>query len=119
MVTMDKLARRQTKEKEVKFRSTAGLAFVGWYLMPPPLSQTVRFEVDYKAPLNSWQIMRAFDKAEACEDYRNHELEKYRASAVAEPTNIPQTFSNAILFSQCVVSNDPRLKCPPRDRRTP
>jgi hypothetical protein len=33
--------------------------------------------------------MGAFDKAEACEDYRNHELEKYRASAVAEPTNIP------------------------------
>jgi hypothetical protein len=25
--------------------------------------------------------MRSFDNAEGCEDYRSHELEKYRASA--------------------------------------
>jgi len=66
------------------FRHAAALALVGWYLMLPPLSQTVRFEVDYKAPLNSWQIMRAFDKAEACEDYRNHELETLRRFTVQE-----------------------------------
>jgi hypothetical protein len=87
-------------------------------MMVPPMSQTVHFGVDYKVPPHSWPIMRAFDKAEACEDYRSHELEKYRASAATAAKNIPQTFFNALLFSQCVASDDPRLKCPPRDRRT-
>jgi hypothetical protein len=102
----------------MKFRRSAALS-VGWYMMVPPLSQTVHFEVDYKAPLHSWPIMLAFDKAEACEDYRSRELEKYRASAATAARNIPQTFFNALLFSQCIASDDPRLKCPPRDRRTP
>jgi hypothetical protein len=53
--------------------------------------------------------MRAFDRAEACEDYRSHELEKYKASAAAVPTNVPQAVLNAILFSQCIASDDPRL----------
>jgi hypothetical protein len=104
------------------FHHAAALALVGWYMMVPPLSHTVRFEVDYRAPVTAWPIMRSFDNAEGCEDYRSHELEKYRASAATAPTNIPQTFSNAILFSQCVASDDPRLRCSatkPRDRRKP
>jgi hypothetical protein len=100
----------EQKEKEVTLRHAAALALVGWYMMIPPLSRTVRFEVDYGAPLSAWPIMRSFDNAERCEDYRSHELEKYRASAAAAPTNILQTFSNAMLFSQCAASDDPRLK---------
>src|SRR5712671_5614732 len=96
----------------MKLRQITALA-VGWYMMVPPLSHTVRFEVDYRAPLISWPIMRSFDSAEGCEDYRSHELEQYKASAMAAPTNIPQTFSNAILFSQCVANDDPRLRCLP------
>jgi len=59
----------------------AALALVGWYMMVPPLSHTIRFEVDYRAPVSAWPIMRSFDNAEGCEDYRSHELEKYRASS--------------------------------------
>ena len=93
----------------MNFHPTAAVS-VGWYMMVPPLSHTAGLEVDYKAPLSAWPIMRAFDKAEACEDYRSHELEKYKASATAVPTNVPQAVLNAILFSQCVASDDPRLK---------
>jgi hypothetical protein len=93
----------------MNFHPTAAVS-VGWYMMVPPLSHTASLEVDYKAPLSAWPIMRAFDKAEACEDYRSHELEKYKASATAVPTNVPQAVLNAILFSQCVASDDPRLK---------
>ena len=93
----------------MNFHPTAAVS-VGWYMMVPPLSHTASLEVDYKAPLSAWPIMRAFDKAEACEDYRSHEVEKYKASATAVPTNVAQTVLNAILFSQCVASDDPRLK---------
>jgi hypothetical protein len=83
---------------------------VGWYMMVPPLSHTASFEADYRAPLSAWPIMRAFDSAEACEDYRSHEIERYKASSTTVPTNVPQAVLNAILFSQCVASDDPRLK---------
>ena len=95
----------------MNFHPTAAVS-VGWYMMVPPLSHTASLEVDYKAPLRAWPTMRAFDKAEACEDYRSHELEKYKASVTAAPTNVPQAVLNAILFSQCVASDDPRLKYP-------
>ena len=88
----------------------ADVLAVGWYLMTPPLSHTVRFEVDNNAPLSAWTIIRSFDKAENCEDYRSHELEKYRADAVTKPINVRQTFATALLFSQCIASDDPRLK---------
>ncbi len=93
----------------MKFRHAAALALVGWYLMVPPLSRTVPFEVDGQAPLREWAVTQAFDKAKDCEDYRFQAQEKRRKEAVIPSTNIHQTFAVAIMSAQCIETTDPRL----------
>jgi hypothetical protein len=47
-----------------KFCHFAILAFLGWYLMVPPVSKN---KVDYAAPLSQWRIVGDYNNAEACE----------------------------------------------------
>jgi len=47
----------------VKPRHAASLAFVGWYLLAPPL---YKGEVDEKAPLKEWTVLRSFGTVTEC-----------------------------------------------------
>jgi hypothetical protein len=91
-------------------RHAAALALVDWYLMTPPL---VHREPDETAALGRWIIGRAFDTAKECEDYRFGSQERTKSDTPndgAHPVNAKQRFAEAILLSQCVASDDPRLK---------
>jgi hypothetical protein len=57
----------------MKFRHTALLALVGWYLMFPPIDPSSRRDPsfteqqpDLKAPLYMWSIADEFDSADEC-----------------------------------------------------
>jgi hypothetical protein len=93
----------------MKCHRAVALALVGWYLMTPPLSHSIRFEVDDQAPLREWTVMQAFDKASDCEDYRFRSQERHKRDAVSTPTNMHQTFAVGMMDSQCIETNDPRL----------
>jgi hypothetical protein len=94
----------------MKRRHIAALALVGWYLMVPPPSHTVSFGVDTEAPLGAWNVMKSFDKAEGCEDFRSRIQEKTKTNAVVQPSNTKQQYATAMLYSQCIASDDSRLK---------
>lgn len=95
-------------------RHAAALALVGWYLMTPPLSYPTPggpASLDYKAPLGTWTISRAFDSAKECEDYKL--MAEGRTKKDQNPigeTNAKERFANALVFSQCIATDDPRLK---------
>jgi hypothetical protein len=83
---------------------------VGWYLIVPKLGRhATGLYVKTDAPSSEWSVMRSFDKAEACADYRHRLQEEYKAKAVAHPITI-QAYSVAIMASQCIARDDPRLK---------
>jgi hypothetical protein len=91
-------------------RHAAALALVGWYRMTPPL---VHREPDETAALSGWSIGRAFDTAKECEDYRSWSQERTKSempNGGVHPVNTKQRFAEGILLSQCVASDDPRLK---------
>ena len=48
-------------------RHAAALVLVGWYLMIPPLQNSV-FGCDPNAPLTKWLKFRSFDSETACKD---------------------------------------------------
>ncbi len=89
----------------MKLRHATALALVGWYLMLPPskLSPTIA----YKAPLNTWQLIRSFDTADDCEDFRGTFFEnskEQRALGLLNPA------FRDYMFAECVASDDTRLK---------
>jgi hypothetical protein len=82
---------------------------VGWYLMMPPLSHG---SVDNAAPLGTWIIETAFDTAKECENYKFNAQERNKSNLASgnEPAaTSKQRFAEALLFSQCVNSDDPRF----------
>jgi hypothetical protein len=89
----------------MKLHHAAALALVGWYLIIPPsnLSPTNA----YKQPLNSWPIIRSFDSADDCEDFKGTFVEsshQQRAFGVLNPSY------RDYMFAQCIATDDPRLK---------
>jgi hypothetical protein len=47
-------------------RHPAALALVGWYLLAPPL---YKGEVDEKAPLKEWTVLRSFGTVTECSQW--------------------------------------------------
>lgn len=87
-------------------RHAAALALLGWYLMTPPL-RSPGGELEPEAPLSKWRSPHAFDTAKACENAK----ESFVKSAKREKERDPAAaFSGAILLSQCIASDDPRLR---------
>jgi hypothetical protein len=96
----------------MKLRHAAALALVGWYLMlPPPFGQ---------ASLDQWDILSAFDTAQECENHKSELLRvvsdpkqfaKFAAEAKKQdPTWNRDTAISRIQGSECVSTDDPRLK---------
>jgi hypothetical protein len=88
----------------------AAAGLLGWYLMVPPVSHTEQFQVDEHAPLGQWLVFEAFDNAKDCNDAQVRRASADKAKATANPKTTEQTVANAMIASQCIASDDPRLK---------
>jgi hypothetical protein len=85
----------------MNLQHAAALALVGWYLMVPPLQNSV-FGCDPNAPLRKRLKFRSFDSETACKD----RLDQMQG----EEKNDPDPFHCRIKHSICVATDDPRLK---------
>jgi hypothetical protein len=96
---------RQAKEKEVKPRHAAALALVGWYLIIP--SSMLPTATAHKEPFRRWQIVRGFDSADDCEDFRSDFFERSRQR---HGLNVLEPAYRDYMFVECIATDDPRLK---------
>jgi hypothetical protein len=101
----------------LKPRDAAALALVGWYLMVPlpPTKDNLMVpptkdanQIDPSVPLPKWVVLRAFDTAAACNDAQDQL--RYQVSRLNLQIPVASAASEAAEFSQCIASDDPRLK---------
>jgi hypothetical protein len=102
---------RGTKHEEewtrsMKPRHAVALALVGWYLMVPPTKNVN--QIDPSIPLPKWVVLRAFDTADACNEAQDQL--RYRVSRLNLRVPVASAASEAAEFSQCIASDDPRLR---------
>ena len=90
----------------MKPRHAVALALIGWYLMVPPTKDANH--IDPSVPLPKWVVLRAFDTAAACNDAQDQL--RYRVSRLNLQIPVASAASEAAEFSQCIASDDPRLK---------
>jgi hypothetical protein len=90
----------------MKQRHAAALVLIGWYLMVPPTKDTN--QIDPSVALPGWVVLRAFDTAAACNDAQDQL--RYRVSRLNLQNPVTSAASEAAEFSQCIASDDPRLK---------
>ena len=83
----------------------AALAVVGWYLMTPPWVAQGTF--DATAPVSKWHQASAYDSAAECQSYRSSMLDYYKAHPKAKDAD---WFERVFGASQCIATDDPRLK---------
>jgi hypothetical protein len=83
----------------------AALVLVGWYLMLPPVFKGIPHSSD---PLGDWIIFDSFDKASECKaakDKRGNEVAGWVREHALKEAAAAQWEE-----SQCIASDDPRLK---------
>jgi len=87
----------------MKLGHTVALAFMGWYLMMPPVNDLV-------APLNQWFIIDSFDQASECRLDRKSFYED-GLSRTRNPKNKSDfDLGKEYLRCTCIETDDPRLK---------
>ena len=95
----------------MKHRHAAALALVGWYLMVPPPVLHSSLPVDLGAPLSEWRLFSLHDSAAECERAL---VAFYKVSKTELATNPADERDRTQFYqlenSQCVASDDPRLK---------
>ena len=84
----------------MNLRHAAALALVGWYLMVP-LSQG--------DPIPKWDHYGSFDSASECTTARENAIRAGVADATMMGTSQVEV-KHALLLSECIASDDPRLK---------
>jgi hypothetical protein len=99
----------------MKPRHGAAIALVGWYLIaPPPRSSDDVY--DPKAPLSEWQIVGRFDTIEDCHSYPDrlpaimHGFYAEHHISESEERNDDAASKSLLAKSQCIATDDPRLK---------
>jgi hypothetical protein len=96
----------------MKPRHAAALAFMGWYLLLPPLVNAP-YKVDTEAPLTSWKVYQTFDTREECDKSLLATKAKYQHTATAPVGAIKKgtrAFALQMTFARCVSSDNPMLK---------
>lgn len=111
----------------MKSRHAAAIALVGWYWLAPPLIFTASREspsgklangVATYLPINRWDNIRAFDRAEECEKARSDTLNSITGSAARAEKNAQLSAASKRAakavwaewdLSICIASDDPRL----------
>jgi hypothetical protein len=91
----------------MRFRHASTLVLIGWYLMlPPPMASNHRLP-DTNAPLSGWTHLGTYHQPGECHAART---KIYRKAEKSPPTVSNRFFKDQIAASQCVATNDPRLK---------
>jgi hypothetical protein len=99
----------------MKLRHVAALALVGWYLMlaPPYQDSSGHVGLGYGAPLSKWINLRAFETADQCEVYKPIARKSLKSQIDAQSNKTadywPEVFGS-FATTQCVATDDPRLK---------
>ncbi len=86
----------------MKFFHSAALGLVGWYLMMPPASHTLR--TLHTADMSKWRIQATYASAAECEQARQKSASNGRPNL----RNAKQQY--LAHRGECVASDDPRLK---------
>jgi len=91
-------------------RHAAALALVGWYLMIPPIKTDRHglLDADWHAALSQWTTIQAYDTATGCKQDRAKFLLK--AMEDIKPTDTSVAWETAWDHSQCIATDDPRLR---------
>jgi hypothetical protein len=103
------------RRRNIRLCHAAALVLVGWYLMvPPPFDET-----SPAVPIARWMQWKAFDTAAHCEAVRGEMVGLSRKILFDEPAGPPlhpppdacdKIVANEFLLSECVASDDSRLK---------
>jgi hypothetical protein len=104
----------------MKLHRFAALAFVGWYLMLPPLriegptsDPNTPVRVDTNAPLSQWRIIAGFETAKECHDYPAHFLDVLQKSKGPvqgrKHRNANAAAKRWFDASECIAAHDPRV----------
>jgi hypothetical protein len=109
----------------LSIRHAAALALVGWYLMiPPGASSGLSGKEALSAPLSEWRHGASFDSADHCErilnTIRRNSAAEYKTAVKAWHAKYDNQHADRALhalavektaeYSQCVASDDARLK---------
>ncbi|HVA76756.1 MAG TPA: hypothetical protein VNF27_02630 [Candidatus Binataceae bacterium] len=99
----------------MKFRHAAALALVGWYLMlAPRTSDKPPITYDTTAPLSKWKIVGSYDTAKECDQGKDKIpriiLQAEENMTSEQKSAYDQTILNLLGASQCIATDDPRLK---------
>ncbi len=105
----------------VVFYLTTAWASQGWYLLTPPLilDKDSEIQVSVSEPFSKWVIRDAFDNVAECKTYKENEIKKavkhrreYTDFTKVTPGSyvLAMNISVAWQLSQCIASDDPRLK---------
>jgi len=92
----------------MKLRRAAARAFVGWYLMVPPMTQVSGHPAALtEAPLGRWNTSASFGNSKSCVRYQLARVDeqKCRSGQVGREYWL-EVFSNSL----CIASDDPCLK---------
>jgi hypothetical protein len=93
-------------------RHSAALALVGWYLMVPPRFHG-QLRVNFHAPLTTWSTLEVFDRAAECKNAEKRHFDDaipVPSSHLDDPRTQKESQTVQWSLSQCVASDDPRLK---------
>jgi hypothetical protein len=91
----------------MKFRHTAVLALVGWYLMLPPMDGNIP---NVKAAFSQWDILLSFDIAETCESKRADLRSKILGRVKNDEAANRLDTDRRLIDARCIATDDPRLK---------
>ena len=95
----------------MNLRHVAALALVGWYLMVPPSAFKVADLASKLEPLWQWYQIGSFDSPNACEEGRRMMIYKFMAELQRDSGNAGAVHGvDAFYYSECIASDDPRLK---------
>ena len=98
--------------RRTRLAHAAALAVVGWYLMMPPISKTDSgYSADFHAPLTIWTVNRPFDKASDCDTVQGPLVLLGRKRMDKFPNkSLDWALAQQLATSQCISTDDPRLK---------
>lgn len=100
----------------MKFRHTAALTLVGWYLLVPPIVMDgEKAQVDHAMPLSQWDRGgRVYDTESDCEETRDklREIAESHKNWIGPSGSVAAANDRYVLLTnqRCVSADDPRLK---------
>jgi hypothetical protein len=96
----------------MKLSHAAALALVGWYLMvPPTIKKDGGYEADFNAPLSRWSVNTPFDSTTECAALNSEVVLEYKKRLdKARIHSFEWAVAQSLVDSQCISTDDPRLK---------